>query len=103
VILGIITTIVIVAKGSFDPTHAATLVKSNPAFLVDMKKQFVLYSLLSMLDVFTFWMLFMLTIGFAAVGKISKAKSGAIVVGAWLILVVIRLGFAAMGAAKMQG
>lgn len=103
VILGIITTIVILAKGSFDPTHAATIVKSNPAFLVDMKKQFVLYSLLSMLDIFTFWMLALLTMGFASVGKISRAKSGAIVIASWLILVVIRLGFAAMGAAKMQG
>lgn len=103
VILSIIMTIVIVVKGSFDPTQAATLVKSNPAFLVNMKEQFVLYSLLSMLDIFTGWVLALLIIGFAAVGKISKGKSAAVVISLWVVLCLIRLGFAAMTAAKMQG
>lgn len=103
VILTIITTIVVVAKGTFDPITAATLVKSNPAFLVEMKEQPVLYSLLSMLDIFTFWVLALLVIGFSEVSKFSKAKSAAVVISLWLVLAVIRLGFAAMGAAKMQG
>jgi hypothetical protein len=103
VILTIVTAIVVVAKGSFDPMAAATLVKSNPAFLVNMKEQFVLYTLLSMIDVFTIWMLALLIIGFAAVSKFSKAKSAAIVIPLWLVLAVIRLGFAAMNAAKMKG
>jgi hypothetical protein len=103
VILTIITAIVVVAKGSFDPMAAATLVKSNPAFLVNMKEQFVLYTLLSMIDVFTVWMLALLIIGFASVSKFSKAKSAAIVIPLGLVLAVIRLGFAAMNAAKMKG
>jgi hypothetical protein len=103
VILSIITAIVVVAKGSFDPMAAATIVKSNPAFLVPMKEQFVLYSLLSMLDVFTFWVLGLLIVGFASVSKLSKGKTAAIVIPMWLVLVLIRLGFAAMGAAKMKG
>jgi len=103
ILYGILTTIVVVAKGTFDPTHVATLVKSNPAFLIDMKQHFVLYSLLSMLDVFTFWMLALLIIGFASVSKFSKAKAAAVVIPAWLLLVLIRLGFAAMGAARMKG
>lgn len=103
VILGIVMTIVVVVKGTFDPITAATLVKSNPAFLVDMKEQPVLYSLLSMLDVFTVWVLALLIIGFAAVSKFSKARTAAVVIPLWLVMVVIRLGFAAMGAAKMKG
>lgn len=103
VILAIITTIIVVVKGSFDPITAATLVKSNPAFLVDMKEQMVLYSLLSQLDIFTFWVLALLIIGFSSVSKFSKAKAAAVVIPIWLVLVVIRLGFAAMGAAKMKG
>lgn len=103
VILGIVMTIVIVVKGTFDPTTAATLVKSNPAFLVDMKEQPVLFAALSMLDIFTIWVLALLIIGFAAVSKFSKAKAAAVVIPLWLVMVVIRLGFAAMGAAKMKG
>lgn len=103
VILGIITTIVVVARGTFDPMQAATIVPTNPAVFVDMKQNLVLYSLLSMIDIFTIWVLALLVIGFAAVSKFSKGKAAAVVIPMWLILCLIRLGFAAMNAAKMKG
>jgi uncharacterized membrane protein (DUF485 family) len=34
-LLTVISAVVVLARGSFDPMTAATLVKSNPAFLVD--------------------------------------------------------------------
>ena len=102
VINGVILTIVAVARGKIDPTQMATLVKSNPAFLVDMKEQTVLFSLLSNFDIFTIWLLVLLIIGFAAVSKFSKAKSAMIVLSLWVIFIVIKLGFAAMGAARMK-
>jgi Yip1 domain len=100
VILGIIMTIVIIAKGSFDVALAQSIVPSNAAFLVNMKEQPVLYSLLSILDIFTFWTLALLIIGFSAVSKLSKGKTAAIVISLWLVLSVIRVGIAAMSAAK---
>lgn len=97
-ISGIIMTIVVLARGSFDPTQAATLVKSNPAFLVDMKEHPVLFSLLSSFDVFTIWTVVLLIFGFAALSKFPRGKSAAIVITLWLVFIVIKLGFAALGA-----
>jgi hypothetical protein len=96
VISGIITGIVVMARGSFDPTTAATLVKSNPAFLVDMKEQPALFSLLSSLDVFSFWMLVLLVFGFSAISTLSRKTSAAIVVTIWICYVLVKTGFAAL-------
>ena len=101
-IFSIVSTIVIVSRGSFDPMTAATMVKSNPAFLVDMKEQPVLFSLLSSLDVFTIWTIVLLVIGFAALSKSSRVRSAVIVVSLWLVMILIKIGFAAMGAARMK-
>jgi len=75
-----------------------TLVRSNLAFLVDMKEHSVLFSLLSAFDVFTIWSLILMAIGFAHVSKFSKAKSATILVTVWGFWTAIKVGFAALGA-----
>jgi hypothetical protein len=100
---GIIATAVIVMRGSVDPSQMATVVKTNPAFLVDMKEQPLLFSLLSSFDLFVFWTLFLLTVGFSKVARVSKAKAAMIIVTLWLVTVVVKVGFAAIGAAQMKG
>lgn len=102
VINSIVLTIVAIGRGKIDPTKMATVVKSNPAFLVDMKEQPILFSLLSNLDVFTIWMLVLLIIGCAAFSKTSRAKAAAIVLSLWAVAIVIKTAFAALGAAKMK-
>jgi hypothetical protein len=102
VLLSLITAVVVMAQGTFDPTTAATIVKSNPAFLVDMKEQPVLFSLLSSFDLFTIWTIALLSVGFAAVARTTKAKAATIVVSLWLAMIVVKLGFAALGAARMK-
>lgn len=102
VLLSILSTIIVLARGTFDPVTAATLVKSNPAFLVDMKEQPLLFSLLSSFDLFTIWMIALLIIGFATIARVSKAKAAAIVISLWIALIVVKLGFAALGASRMQ-
>lgn len=99
-LFGIIMTVVVVARGSFDPTTGATIVKSNPAFLVDLKTQPVLFALLGAIDVFTIWTVVLLVLGFAAVSKLSRGKVAAIVVSLWIALILIRVGFAALGAMR---
>ena len=99
VVAGIVGVIVVALRpGLLDPTTMVTLVKSNPAFLVDPKEQTVLFSLLASFDIFTIWMIVLLSIGFATLAKVSKAKGAAIVVTLWLVLIVIKVGFAALGA-----
>jgi len=103
ILFGIIMTIVVLARGTFDPVTAQTLVKSNPAFLVDWKEQPVLYSLLASFDIFTIWTIVLLVFGFSALSKASRAKSAAIVITLWLAMILVKVGFAAMGAARMKG
>ena len=103
VLFSIIMTIIIVARGSVDPTEMATVVKSSPAFLVDIKEQPVLASLLGSFDIFTIWMLVLLIIGFAPLSKLSRTKVAAIVLTLWAAVIIVKLGFAAIGAAQMKG
>jgi Yip1 domain len=102
VLFSIISAVVIMARGSFDPTTAATLVKSNPAFLVDMKEQPILFALLSSFDIFTIWTIFLLIVGFATLSKTTKAKAATIVIALWAVVIVIKLGFAALAASRMK-
>lgn len=102
VLLGIIAAVVIMARGSVDPSAMATVVRSNPAFLVDMKTNPVLFSLLSSIELFQIWTIALLIIGFAALTKLSRAKTAAIVISLWLISVVVKVGFAALGAMRMK-
>ncbi|MDQ3281227.1 MAG: YIP1 family protein [Acidobacteriota bacterium] len=103
VLFSIILAIVVLVQGSFDPVTAPTIVKSNPAFLVDFKEQPVLFSLLSSLDLFTIWTVVLLIFGFAALSKLPRARSAAIVIFLWFVFILVRVGFAAMGAARMKG
>ena len=102
ILFGIIATVVMIARGSVDPTQMATIVKSNPAFLVDMKEQPLLFALLSSIDIFTIWTIVLLIFGFSAVSRLSRAKTAAIVIALWVVMLVIKVGFAAIGAARMK-
>jgi hypothetical protein len=69
----------------------ATILRSNLAFLTTMKANPLLFVLLSKLDIFTVWLLALFIIGFAFVAKFSKAKSAAIVIGLWIVVVLFSL------------
>jgi hypothetical protein len=102
VIQGLILTIIIAVKGTADVNDIPTLVRSNPAFLVDMTDHPVLFSFLSTFDVFTIWSVVLLIIGFAYMSRFTKARSATIILSIWAFITVVKLGFAAMGAAKMK-
>ncbi len=101
-ILGIILTGIVVAKGTVDVNEIPTMVFSNLGFLVDMADHPVLFSLLTTFDLFTIWCVALLIIGFAYVSRFTKAKSATIIISLWLFVTAVKLGFAAMGAAKMR-
>ena len=97
IIGAIVGTIVIALRpGMFDPNDAATLVKSSPAFLVDPKEQAALFAVLSSLDIFTIWTVILLIIGFSKLSRSSIGKSAGIVISLWVVIIVIKVGFAAM-------
>ncbi|HUP61873.1 MAG TPA: Yip1 family protein [Thermoanaerobaculia bacterium] len=101
-IFRIIRAIVVAARGTVDVMDLGTVVKSNPAFLLDFREQPIPFALLGALDVFSIWTLVLLIIGFAAMSKFSKGKSAAIVIAFWIVLVLIGAGLAAFGAAGMK-
>jgi hypothetical protein len=97
-LFGIVLVIIVVTRGMVDPVEMATMVKSNPAFLVDMKTQPVLFTVLGAFDVFTIWTVVLLIFGFAELAKMSKGRAAGIVVSLWIVMIIIRIGFAALGA-----
>ena len=103
VIQALILTVIIAVKGTADVNDIPTLVRSNPAFLVDMTDHPVLFSFLSTFDVFTLWTIALLIVGFAYMSRFTKVRSATIILSIWAFITVVKLGFAAMGAAKMKG
>jgi hypothetical protein len=97
-IQGILGLIILLAKGSVPAEQLPNLVMSNLGFLVDMKQNPVAFALLSALDIFTIWTLALFIIGFSFVARVSRAKSAAVVLSLWVILLLFKVGAAAMGA-----
>lgn len=82
-----------------DPTTIDTqnLVASNPGALLADGSAKWLVSLLTSLDLFTFWVLALQAIGFSATNpkKLSFGKALGIIVAIWLVFVVVKMGLAA--------
>ena len=94
---------ILIARGNVGAEELNSLVMSNLGFLVDMKENPVVYALLSSIDVFSFWTLALFVIGFSFLSGLSRGKSAAIVLTLWVVMIVIKVGFAAMGAARAAG
>jgi hypothetical protein len=102
VVYSIIAAIIIMSRESVTPDLLPVIVRSNPGFLADPQSQKVLFALLTALDVFTIWTLVLFSIGFSYVARVSKTKAAAIVVSLWIVMLVFKLGFAALGAATAK-
>ena len=83
---------------SIDPTQPAGVVPSNLAAFLPSETSAVIKSLAGSIDIFTIWILVLLTIGFAAIAgsrKITSGKTATVVFGFWLVFVLIKAGWAA--------
>lgn len=96
VISGILGVIILCIK---DPSTIDTqnLVASNPGALLSSGSAKWLVSLLTSLDLFTFWVLILQAIGFRATNpkKVSFAQALGIIVVLWLFFVLVKVGIAA--------
>jgi hypothetical protein len=101
-IKGILMALVVLSRKDIPADQLGSIVMSNPGFLVDPKQQAILYAVLTSLDVFTIWTLVLLIIGFSFVSGMSKTKSAAVVISLWFVTFIFKLGFAAIGAARMK-
>ena len=80
---------------SVNPQALGDLVSSNLGFLVDSKSA-ALHLILSSLDIFSFWTLALLVIGFAASARVSRKAAAGVIVGLWALLVLGKAGFAGL-------
>jgi len=101
-IKSVLATGVLLTKKTMTLVDLANPLRSNLAFLADMKGRPILFSLLGSLDLFTIWTLVLVIIGFAAISRLSRVRSSAIVISLWLVVVLFKVGGAAIGAARMQ-
>jgi len=78
--------------GEVNPEH---LLASNVGELLSTETPKWLLSLAGSLDVFSFWLMALLAIGFAAANpkKISKGAGFAVVFGVWAVYVLIKVGW----------
>ncbi|MEW6737925.1 MAG: YIP1 family protein, partial [Acidobacteriota bacterium] len=73
-----------------DPSTSISVIKSNLAALLPLTVSPFLKAIAASFDIFTIWLLILLTIGLAAVGgshKITRSKAGALVFSVWLLWV----------------
>jgi hypothetical protein len=106
--IGILATIVTIASlmvrdeeslRNIDPTQSAGIVPTNLAAFLPAETSAVIKSLAGSLDIFTIWILILLSIGFAAIAgsrKISTGKTARLVFGFWAVFVLIKAGWTAI-------
>jgi hypothetical protein len=96
-ILGSVLLIPILWKReTVDPEGIGDLLRSNLGFLVERDTAKVAHTVLQSLDLFSIWSVVLLIIGFAAAAKISKKSAAGVILGLWVILILIKAGFAAI-------
>lgn len=92
-ILGIVS---IYAGMDPDSFNLNNYVGTNIGYYLSADAPKALMALATSLDLFTIWMLVLLTIGCAIVGKISKGKAAGAVFGWWVLIVLCKVGIAAV-------
>jgi hypothetical protein len=85
---------VLIQRGTVSPEAVGDLVKSNLGAFVDPASK-ALHALASSIDVFSFWTIALLSIGYSKAARCSFTQSLSIVVALWLVYVVAKAGLAA--------
>lgn len=86
---------------TMEEVEAQTVLKSNLAFLAAEEAPKALVALLASIDLFNIWMLVLFVIGYHVAAQVTKKTAALVVVGLWALLVLLRVGAAALG--SLQG
>ncbi|MEO8505248.1 MAG: YIP1 family protein [Acidobacteriota bacterium] len=79
----------------YDEVKTGSFLMSNLGAFAPTGTHRALVSLLSSIDVFSIWTLILLVIGYRAAAKVSKGTAIGVVVGAWAVYVLCKVGFSA--------
>lgn len=95
---GLIAFPVVLAQESVDPERlqSGSLLASNLAVLAPEGASGTLVALLASFDLFTLWAVILLVIGYSVVARVSKGAAAAVVVGAWVLWIGLKVGVAAL-------
>ncbi|HEX3471396.1 MAG TPA: YIP1 family protein [Silvibacterium sp.] len=91
----ILATIAIFAGLAPDSFNIQNPVGTNVGYFLSPDAPKWLLAFCTQLDIFAIWALVLATIGVAIVAKVSRGKAAVAVVGWWLVLVLVGVGFAA--------
>jgi len=104
VIQNAIFAVVLLARGTVIGTESVnTLVHSNLGFLVDAHAHPFVFVFATSFDVFAIWSIILMSIGYAAVSRFSKARAAGVVLSLWGVVMLFKLGFAALRVMLMGG
>ena len=107
--VGLVTTVVVMASllvrdpqslQDRDFLNPAGIAPTNLSFVVPDESSPALRALCSSLDVFSIWTIVLLIIGLVLIGgtkKITKGKTATLVIGLWVLIVLLKVGAAAVG------
>ena len=93
-LVGLLTMVTLLAGANTESYNSQNPVGTNPAYYMPDAAPW-LRSVLSFLDVFSFWQLALLVIGTAIVAKVSRGKAAAVVLGWWVLGLIVSVGLAA--------
>ena len=82
-------------KETIDPRNVGDLFRSNLGFLADPQSEAVVHSLLQSVDLFSFWTIALLTIGYSSAARTSRKSAAIAVIAVWAVYVLVKTGFAA--------
>jgi hypothetical protein len=92
VIRRLLNGVVMLTKPVVDPEKAQMLLRSNLAFLVDMKSNPAGWAALASLDVFAIWTVILTIIGLAQLPRMTRGRSAVVVISIWVIFTLLGIG-----------
>ena len=87
---------VLLKQETVDPRTMGDLLMSNLGFLVDRSSSPAVHAILQSIDVFSIWTAALLVIGLSAAARIRRGPAAGVVVTLWVLLILIKAGFAAL-------
>jgi hypothetical protein len=84
--------------------NPGSTVLTNLSFVLSQNTSPAVRVIASSIDIFSIWQIALLVIGLAAIGgtpRITRSKTGLLVVGLWLVIIIIRAGLAAVGSSAL--
>jgi len=103
VIRRLLNDVIILTKHSVDPEKAQMLLRSNLAFLTEMKSNPAGWAALASLDIFAIWSVILLIIGFAQLPRMTRGRSAAVVITIWVIFTLFGVGAASFAVLMRRG